>query len=79
LSGKANVIVCDGFVGNVLLKFYESIGGHALGLDTEEAEKYPFAFFAKLLFNRLFQATRISRETEREGAVSCGESTGSSG
>jgi len=26
LTGKANVIVCDGIVGNVLLKFYESLG-----------------------------------------------------
>jgi len=26
LSGKANVIVCDGIVGNVILKFYESLG-----------------------------------------------------
>ncbi len=26
LTGKANVIVCDGLVGNVLLKFYESLG-----------------------------------------------------
>ncbi len=27
LFGKSDVIVCDGFVGNVLLKFYESIPG----------------------------------------------------
>lgn len=26
LSGKANVIVCDGFVGNVLVKFCEALG-----------------------------------------------------
>jgi glycerol-3-phosphate acyltransferase PlsX len=26
LSGKANVIVCDGFVGNAILKFSESLG-----------------------------------------------------
>jgi phosphate acyltransferase len=26
LTGKANVIVCDGFVGNVLVKFYEALG-----------------------------------------------------
>jgi phosphate acyltransferase len=26
VSGKANVIVCDGFVGNILVKFYESLG-----------------------------------------------------
>jgi phosphate acyltransferase len=68
LSGKTNVIVCDGFVGNVLLKFYESIGGHALGWTQKKLKKYPFAgFFAKLLFNRLFQATRISNETEKGG------------
>jgi len=33
LSGKANVIVCDGFVGNILVKFCESLGaatGHWL-------------------------------------------------
>jgi phosphate acyltransferase len=26
VTGKANVIVCDGFVGNVLVKFYEGLG-----------------------------------------------------
>jgi glycerol-3-phosphate acyltransferase PlsX len=26
MSGKANVLVCDGFVGNVLFKFLESVG-----------------------------------------------------
>jgi phosphate acyltransferase len=26
LTGKANVIVCDGFVGNILVKFYEALG-----------------------------------------------------
>jgi phosphate acyltransferase len=25
-AGKANVVVCDGFVGNVLVKFYEALG-----------------------------------------------------
>ena len=25
-TGKVNVVVCDGFVGNVLVKFYESLG-----------------------------------------------------
>ncbi len=68
LNGKANVIVCDGFVGNVLLKFYESVGGHALDWTQRRLKKYPFAgFFGKLLFNRLFQATRISSDTEKGG------------
>jgi phosphate acyltransferase len=26
LTGKANVVVCDGFVGNILIKFYEALG-----------------------------------------------------
>jgi phosphate acyltransferase len=25
-AGKANVVICDGFVGNVLIKFYEALG-----------------------------------------------------
>lgn len=31
LSGKADVAVCDGFVGNLLLKFAESLPGFVLG------------------------------------------------
>ncbi len=68
LSGKANVIVCDGFVGNVLLKLYESIGGHALEWTQGRLKKYPLArTLARVFFNRLFQATRISSETEKGG------------
>lgn len=32
IAGACDVLVCDGFVGNVLLKFYESISGFVLGL-----------------------------------------------
>ena len=68
LSGKANVIVCDGFVGNVLLKFYESIGGYAQVWTEQKLKKYPpLRALVRLMFRRLFPATRISRETERQG------------
>ena len=68
LRGKANVIVCDGFVGNVLLKFYESIGPHARAWTEQKLKKYPpSGFFFKLLFNKLFPATKISSETEKRG------------
>jgi glycerol-3-phosphate acyltransferase PlsX len=68
LNGKANVIVCDGFVGNVLLKFYESIGGYAQGWTERKLKKYPpLRALAKLLFRRLFPATKISSETEKQG------------
>jgi glycerol-3-phosphate acyltransferase PlsX len=68
LRGKANVIVCDGFVGNVLLKFYESIGDYALDyLKRKLGKNPPLRGMAKLLFNRFFPITRISYEGEEEG------------
>ncbi|MCG8467809.1 MAG: phosphate acyltransferase PlsX [Gemmatimonadetes bacterium] len=35
ITGDCDVIVCGGFVGNVLLKFYESISGFILGIFEE--------------------------------------------
>jgi phosphate acyltransferase len=37
IHGKCDVLVCDGFVGNVLLKFYESIAGFIIKLLHQEA------------------------------------------
>ena len=39
LSGDFDVIVCDGFVGNVVLKFAEAIGGSLLQILKEELPK----------------------------------------
>lgn len=36
LSGQFDVVVCDGFVGNILLKFAEAIGGVMLQIMREE-------------------------------------------
>jgi len=67
-SGKANVIVCDGFVGNVVLKFYESLGDHALNYMKRKLKKYPpLSGMATLLFNRLFPVTKMSYEGEEKG------------
>ncbi|MDH5363902.1 MAG: phosphate acyltransferase PlsX, partial [Dehalococcoidia bacterium] len=67
-SGKANVIVCDGFVGNVILKFYESLGDHALNYMKRKLKKYPpLSGMATLLFNRLFPVTKMSYEGEEKG------------
>ena len=68
LNGKANVIVCGGFVGNVLLKFYESIGGYAKDYTEQKLKKYPpLDVLVKLLFNGLFPAAKISSESEKRG------------
>ncbi len=65
LMGKANVIVCDGFVGNVLLKFYESIGDRArvwlMG-------KYPrVKGLVGYAFDRVLPIKKLSYEGEEEG------------
>ena len=37
IEGVCDVVVCDGFVGNVLLKFYESVAGFIIGLLRRQA------------------------------------------
>jgi glycerol-3-phosphate acyltransferase PlsX len=69
LGGKANIIICDGFVGNIILKFYESIGGHALDWADKKLKKYPLLpSLVKSSFNKLFPITRMSFESEEEGS-----------
>jgi glycerol-3-phosphate acyltransferase PlsX len=68
LSGKANVIVCDGFVGNILLKFYESIADYALRWTKKRLRRHPpLLSLVTLLFHRLFPATEIASETNEGG------------
>ncbi len=39
IQGTCDVLVCDGFVGNVLLKFYESVAQFIIGLLKRELER----------------------------------------
>jgi glycerol-3-phosphate acyltransferase PlsX len=51
LSGDADVIVCDGFIGNIVLKFAESVGSYL---------KYQFKSFAsKFFLNKLLMLFTI--------------------
>jgi glycerol-3-phosphate acyltransferase PlsX len=52
IPGACDVLVCDGFVGNVLLKFYESVAGFVVGLLKKEADTVG----AELDLGRIFQA-----------------------
>jgi glycerol-3-phosphate acyltransferase PlsX len=36
IAGKCDVLVCDGFAGNIILKFYESVAGFIMGLFRKE-------------------------------------------
>ncbi len=51
IRGACDVLVCDGFVGNVLLKFYESVAGFILDLLHKEL----VAVEAEVDLGRIFQ------------------------
>ncbi|MBI4409180.1 MAG: phosphate acyltransferase PlsX [Gemmatimonadetes bacterium] len=51
IGGVCDVLVADGFVGNVLLKFYESVAGFVYGLLTRELA----AAHAELHLEKVFQ------------------------
>lgn len=63
-NGRVDIVVCDGFVGNVVLKVSESIAGVIGKLLKEEFKKSPItmfgAFLAKPAFNALKKETDYS-------------------
>lgn len=68
LSGRANVVVCDGLVGNVLIKFYQSLGNYAVDFIKRKLRKYPLAGrIVNLLFDRLFPVAKLAYEGEEAG------------
>jgi len=54
-KGKADVIVCDGFVGNILLKFGEGIAEEFVNVFRDEILKYPLRKMALILFRGAFR------------------------
>jgi len=52
VSGKCDVLVADGFVGNVMLKFYESVAGLITGMLRRELD----AAGVKLDLDRIFRS-----------------------
>ncbi|HUF50283.1 MAG TPA: phosphate acyltransferase PlsX [Longimicrobiales bacterium] len=56
IRGTCDVLVTDGFVGNVLLKFYESVMGFMHGLLTTELAEHPDALDLDHVF-RVFDYT----------------------
>lgn len=47
-AAPIDVVVCDGFVGNVLLKFFEGIAPTLIGLAAKHADRDPDELFASL-------------------------------
>jgi len=53
IQGACDVLVCDGFVGNVLLKFYESVAEFVIGLLSREMNRVGADFDLKEVFRVL--------------------------
>jgi len=67
--GKADVAVCDGFVGNVILKFGEGVAEMMLRLVKDELKKYPIAWAAiPFLWAALKDLRKKVDYTEQGGA-----------
>jgi phosphate acyltransferase len=53
IQGACDVLVCDGFVGNVLLKFYESVAEFVIGLLSREMDRVGADFDLREVFRVL--------------------------
>lgn len=60
LSGKANVIVCDGFTGNILLKFCEGLGDSIIERLRSTLDKHLPKKKLDAISNDLFALTHIA-------------------
>jgi glycerol-3-phosphate acyltransferase PlsX len=69
LSGRANVIVCDGIVGNVLMKFYESIGHYFVGWLRGRLSNLPLGGTVKKLLDQMISFTKITKSESDGGGL----------
>jgi glycerol-3-phosphate acyltransferase PlsX len=69
LSGQANVIVCDGTIGNVLMKFYESLGYYVVKWLKDKLNNLPLAGPAKKLLDQMASFTKITKNESDGGGL----------
>jgi len=53
-KGTSDVVVCDGFVGNVVLKFGEGLGEAIMTLIKQQAKQHPLSLLGALFLRRAF-------------------------
>jgi len=69
LSGRANVIVCDGTVGNILMKFYESVGHYFVGWLKGKLSNLPLGGTVKKLLDQMISFTKITKNESDSGGL----------
>lgn len=68
-TGKCDVIVCDGFSGNVVLKMTESILELMIDVITQELQKHPIARIGAYLCKPAFESIRKETNYEEAGGA----------
>ena len=68
-KGKVDIIVCDGFVGNIMLKLVESFMGDIIGHIRKNIGKNLISHFGAYLIKPAFRALRQSFNYEVYGGV----------
>jgi len=58
LSGRADVVVCDGFVGNIMLKFAESLQGYLTNAVRRQISKNYFSHLGAILMGPFLRRMR---------------------
>lgn len=69
LSGRANVIVCDGIVGNVLMKFYESLGQYVVRWLRARLGNSALADSVRRLLEQMATFTKLTRDESDGGGL----------
>ena len=68
-GARVNVVVCDGFVGNVVLKTAESVGSMLSGWLKREFRKNPWRMLGALLGNSVFKYLREQSNPSNYGGA----------
>ena len=69
LAHRADVVVCDGFVGNVVIKFFEGITTYIFRSLRVDLQQGPIAPLALLALKPGFDRTRARFDHERYGGA----------
>lgn len=68
-AGHADVVVCDGFVGNIVLKFAEGLSSTLLGMIKEEAQRNFTATAGGLLMKPAFRRVKKRMDPNEVGGA----------
>jgi phosphate acyltransferase len=69
ITHRADVVVCDGFIGNVILKFFEGLTGYIFRSVREDLNQGPIAPLALLALKPGFDRIRQRFDYERFGGT----------